>query len=341
MPSRKARLPVLALGLLIALAAIWSLVWYGGLLLTRHHLGQWMSAEADRGRTWTCGEQNAFGFPFTLGITCKDARVSGTHAGKAFSATLPNLIARAEAQAPRTLLLEAIAPLNVDIEGQASAVSWQDLHTELRFGSGGPVAARLTGDKLAFTGKSLMPDGEIESIDHLSVDITQAADVTADQNAYDIAFTLAGVASPAVDSFIANGQATHLDGKGRLSQFSPFGNRPLEERLDEFRLLGGAFVINSLRFSKGDTTAEASGRLTLDESHRLAGDISARFAGIEPLLTRFGIPTGLTAIESLMRRRSPGADKTEPAGLRLPVTLRNGGVYIGPVRAPVRLRPLY
>lgn len=341
MASRKARLPVLLLGLVVALAAIWSAVWYAGLLLTRHHLNQWMSTEAERGRTWTCGEQSAFGFPFTLGIACKDVKVSGTHAGKVFAATLPSLIARAEAQAPRTLLLDAKAPFNVEIEGQQSAITWQGLRTEMQFGAGGPVAARLTGDKLAFTGKSLMPDGEVESIDHVSLDIGRAHDVTADQNAYDITFQLAGVISPALESFIANGQTARLDGKGRLSQFQPFGPRTLEDRLEEFRLLGGTFVINTLRFAKGDTTAEASGRLAIDDSHRLTGEIDARFAGIEPLLARFGIPTGLTAIESLMRRRSPASEAPQPAGLRLPVSLRNGGVYVGPVRAPLRLHPLY
>lgn len=339
--SRKARFPVLLLGLAIAAAALWSALWYGGLLLTRHHLAQWMSAEADRGRTWTCGEQTAFGFPFALGIACKNVHVAGIHAGKAFTATLPSLIARAEAQAPRTLLLEATAPFNAEIEGQKSAVAWQDLRAELQFGSGGPVAARLTSDKLAFSGRSLMPDGEIESVDHVSLDIARAADVIAEQNAYDITFQLNGVTSPAAESFIANGQPVRLDGKGRLSQFQPFGNRTLEDRLEEFRLLGGTFVINSLRFAKGDTTAEATGKLSLDESHRIAGDIDARFAGIEPLLARFGIPTGLTAIESLMRRRTTAADQAPAKGLRLPLSLRNGSVYIGPVRAPVRLHPLY
>lgn len=341
MSRRKARLPVLALGLVIAATALWSAAWYAGLLLTRHHLAQWMSAEADRGRTWTCGEQSAFGFPFTLGIACTNVRVAGSHAGKAFTATLPSLVAHAQAQAPRTLLLAATAPFNAEIEGQTSTITWQDLGTQLQFGSAGPVAARLTGNKLAFQGKSLMRDGEIESIDHLSLDIARAHDVTPEQNAYDITFRLDGLVSPAIKSFIANGQTTKLEGKGRLSQFQPFGNRTLEERLEEFRLLGGTFVINTLRFTKGDTTAEASGRLALDNSHRIAGEIDARFAGIEPLLTRFGIPTGLTAIESLMRRRPATAEAAQPKGLRLPLSLRNGGVYVGPVRAPVRLLPLY
>ena len=53
-----------------------------------------------------------------------------------------------------------------------------------------------------------------------------------------------------------------------------------------------------------------------------------------------GIPVGLTAIESLLRRSGAGGQPA-PKGMRLPVALRNGSVYVGPIRTPVRLIPLY
>lgn len=333
-------LPLALLGVIVVLGLAG---WYGGALFVEHRFAQWIENEHGKGRDWSCGSQKTYGFPFTLGVDCSDVVLSGTHAGKSFRGTMPRLTGHAQISDPQLFILEATAPLIVSLpdQGEEMGATWNTLRGELRFSGGKPVKAKVFGDKLALSGKFGMPDDGTETADLIDIDISVPTNVSHDQELYDLSFAMTGLKIRELDMQTRTSEPASLNGTARLSQFELLAPRSLEERLDDWRSHGGALKLSSVQFTKGAMSAEVSGRLILDDYHRLAGELDTQIAGIDPILQRFGIPVGLTAIENLLRRRVAGNQPPPPRGLRLPVALRNGSVYVGPIRMPVRLVPLY
>ena len=107
---------------------------------------------------------------------------------------------------------------------------------------------------------------------------------------------------------------------------------------------GGAIDLTEALLRKGATEIGASGHLDLDALHRPHGRIDASGAGLEPVLARYGVPSGALAIDGLLTGLigSPVAPSAgAPQALRLPLRLENGRVFVGPVRTPLTLLPLY
>jgi hypothetical protein len=333
-------LPLALLGVLVVLGLAG---WYGGALFVEHRFAQWIDNEHGKGRDWSCGSQKTYGFPFTLGVDCSDVVLSGTHAGAAFRGTMPRLTGHAQIGDPQLFILEATAPLIVSLpdQGEEIGATWNTLRGELRFSGGKPIKAKVFGDKLALSGKFGMPDDGTETADRIDINIGVPTNVSHDEELYDLSFAMDGLKIRELDMQTRTSEPANLNGTARLSQFELLAPKSLEERLDDWRSHGGALKVSSLQFTKGNISAQVSGRLILDDSHRLAGELDTQIAGIEPILTRLGIPAGLTAIENLLRRSGTAGQPPPPRGMRLPVALRNGSVYVGPIRTPVRLIPLY
>ena len=96
--------------------------------------------------------------------------------------------------------------------------------------------------------------------------------------------------------------------------------------------------------NKGDLKAEASGAVGLDDQHRLAGRLQAGLSGFGPLAEKLGIPLRAVEVGGLMAKLLNGSPLGAPAdagNVALPIILAGGNLSIGPVRTPVRLRPLY
>jgi len=336
------KLVYLPLALLGAIAVLGAAGWYGGAMFVEHRFAQWIDNEHGKGRDWSCGSQKTYGFPFTLGVDCTDVVLSGTQAGKSFRGTMPRLTGHAQISDPQLFILEATAPLIVSLpdQGEEMGATWNTLRSELRFSAGKPVAAKVFGDKLALSGKFGMPDDGTETADRIDINLSVPADAPRGEEIYDLSFAMTGLKIRELDMQTRTSEPASLNGTARLSQFELLAPKSLEDRLDDWRNHGGALKLSSVQFIKGTISAEVSGRLILDDSHRLAGELDTQIAGIEPILQRFGIPVGLTAIENLLRRSGSG-NQPPPKGLRLPVSLRNGSVYVGPLRTPVRLIPLY
>lgn len=127
-------------------------------------------------------------------------------------------------------------------------------------------------------------------------------------------------------------------------------NLPNVERLSAVELLerwqaaGGALAISDLIVQWGPLDMMASGELTLDAANRLQGRLDAEIADFEGLLAAM-------ARDGLVREREARIalaglimvsqfQGSEPGRVRLPITMNEGRLYLGPL--PVaELLPLY
>jgi hypothetical protein len=118
------------------------------------------------------------------------------------------------------------------------------------------------------------------------------------------------------------------------------------ERLEVWRAAGGRLDPASLDIRKGETRLKLNGGLGLDAAHRPEGKLQLEGDGLAPLARRFGLNLDMVAagnlLDGLLGGKPRKDDAPKKAELRLPLTLANGRVAIGPAaRCRWRSPPLY
>jgi hypothetical protein len=78
---------------------------------------------------------------------------------------------------------------------------------------------------------------------------------------------------------------------GVISHLDTTSGGDLAEAAETWRQAGGAIDLTEADLHKGVTDIGASGHLDLDALHRPHGRIDASGAGLEPILTRYGVPS--------------------------------------------------
>ena len=115
---------------------------------------------------------------------------------------------------------------------------------------------------------------------------------------------------------------------------------PLPQRLEAWRQANGTLDIAEVKFAKADARIEASGRFSLDEAHRPAGNLAIQSVGMEPILKRLGIPPAALAI-GLALSGNAAQQNAGPKPLNLSLKVESGRVSVGPMRTPLAVPPLY
>ena len=332
------------LGVLL-LAGGWALAWRWAAGETVHTLDDWMAREARVGRHWTCPDRAVSGFPARVVVACTAPRFAGEIAERTFAGRLGGFRAEASLFHPRTIQAALQSPFAVEASAGDGALdlTWTRLDVEL---AGLPdVVGRtdLQAEGLAVKG-DVAAWGHLEGeADRLTAAVAKRADRADD--AYDLHLDLAGGHVPALDALLGLTAPMTAILEATVDQVDFAASGGAADRLEIWRQAGGRVEIGSLRLTHGTASIGGSGGLVLDGAHRPEGRLDARFAGLEPILRRFGVDPGLVAATGLIGSLFGGGRNTGHAddggGLRLPVTFAGGRVAIGPVRTAIPVPPLY
>ena len=71
--------------IIVALAVIWTCLWYYAAAIVEQTLAGWYQREAGAGRVYSCGSQSVGGFPFELAVHCNGVAADVKSAQPAFS----------------------------------------------------------------------------------------------------------------------------------------------------------------------------------------------------------------------------------------------------------------
>ena len=134
---------------------------------------------------------------------------------------------------------------------------------------------------------------------------------------------------------------------GRLSLSGDLRPAPnmatdLAAAAEDWRQKPGAISIDKFEWRTADASLTIDGALVVDEMHRPAGRLNLASTG--PILTQLGIPAGVAQAQNLIGALlgKPAAAKAEGGNtIALPLILAKGQVFLGPLRLPVVLAPLY
>ncbi|CAM5762776.1 DUF2125 domain-containing protein [Bosea minatitlanensis] len=325
--------------LLVLLAAAWSGFWFYAHGRVVAELDKALAREAERGRTWTCNNRSVGGYPFRIELRCDSLALTSTRWSEAVRVETGPAVAVGQIYSPGLVIVEATGPASVTLpEGRRIALSWKQLDASLAWREPQRFALVATEPQATLTAPG--QTDETWRAATLEAHLRRNPDRPAADQAVDIALSATGTVLPAIDALLGTTDAGTIDLQATLTQAEAFRKGFNPEALDGWRDGNGVLDLTRIAATKGTARIEGSGQLLLDPTHRIGGDLQLAAAGIEQI---GGIRVGnlLGGLGGLLGGRGPA---TAAPGLTPlpPVSLREGRVFLGPLRLPLKpLLPLY
>lgn len=321
----------------------WTLLW----LFARHQayssFDQWIAAERGQGRYWSCPNRAISGFPLSIRIRCDHPTYADRPENGTVRGELTGLAAEAHLYFPSNIIVDLAGPLTFHEQSTATdfTVVWSQAHVTLRGDMPGDFnRGQLQADAVAVT-----PAGSSTptTIDHLDLSIrpfSEKAGASVDAEAI---LKLSGARSPDADAAFGSSEPMAASATALATRL-PSEGASLPLLLEPWRRAGGQLHLEAFSLTKGAFSATGDGHIELDEEHRLAGRLDSRFAGLEPIAARFGIPVGAVKLGAVLSGLLGGkTDKADARSAELTFSLvaKNGRLYVGPVRTDLTLPPVY
>lgn len=330
--------------LLILFVVVWSAAWFAASIYAGRQVDGFIVAEARQGREWACPDRHLSGYPFALVVSCRDATYDAQGGGQRIDGQVAGLTATVSLMRPRHVLIELVPPFSYHTSDNQTQVggTWAGLTldfsplTDPRMldleGTGIDVHGR-------FPGREEVGGRAATLATRFTVSKPQADPVV------DFVVAVTGTPMPILDDLVGGGSSP-IDAilTGRLDQTDIGKARTPEEAMENWRAAGGTLSLSNLVVHRGGASVTASGKLGLDQQHRLEGRLDASFVGLEPILARYGISGNVAVLGSLIGTLFGGGQSKQPAApgaLGLPISFGNGHLGIGPITTGVTLSPLY
>lgn len=327
--------------LLALLAAGWTGFWFVVRGRVIDAVDTALAKEQGLGRSWTCTDRTVTGFPFRVELRCGALALTSARWGEAVRVQTGPALAVGQIYTPNLVIAQITGPLQATLpEGRKLDLAWARLEASLTHNAGDPerVSLVLTGPSASLTAPGLSPEtwqaAALEA--HLRRNPTRPA---ADQ-AVDLAITAKGSVLPALDALLGTTEPGDVDIQATLTQTEAFRIGLNPDALEAWRTAGGQIEVTKWVSVKGPARIEATGQFLIDQTHRPAGQVQASLAGIRQIA---GIPVGGIAagLGGLLGGRLSAQLPGVAPGLTAlpPIVLREGRVYLGPIRLPLQPLP--
>lgn len=320
-------------------AALWTGFWFFAAHKADEAASGWLTREAARGRVYACGERALKGYPFRIEIDCRNptARIAGD-AGETL-ASAPRLVALAQVYDPKRLIAELEGPVRItSADGGAADLSFAAAQASARVED-----RRFERGSLVLTGPRLVSDGaEIGTAARIEAHLKRAAG--GEPGAYDVAASLDGGVSPALDLFAIGQGSVSGELQVQARGVPDLEPGPVSKRLRAFAEAGGRLSVQLARVSRGDLAAQARGELGLDIEGRANGRLDVTARGLEDLVKSLvggekgGALSSLFGVGASVLGKKAELDGRPATTYRL--NLDKGKVSLGPVRL-TRLPPAF
>ncbi len=331
--------------ILIALAA---LAWTGFWFVVRGRVAEAvdvaLAREAGLGRSWDCANRTITGFPFRVELRCASLSLTSARWGEGVRAQTGPAVAVGQIYTPGLVIAEITGPLQASLpEGRKLELGWTGFQTSLSHMAGDPerVALVMTGPSATLSAPGLA--NETWRAASLETHLRRNPTRPATDKAVDLAIAIKGSVLPALDALLGIAEPGDVDIQATATQTDAFRIGLNPDALEAWRNAGGQIELTKLVSVKGASRVEATGQFLLDQTHRVSGQVQASLAGIRQIA---GVPVGglMSGLGGLLGGRLSAQLPGAAPGLTPlpPVVLREGRVYLGPIRLPLQpLPPLY
>ncbi len=289
-----------------------------------------------------CDSSDTTGFPFRLKLGCHELTAPLRVGGALFYVGIEDAQGVASLFSPNHLVLTLSSPIVIrKADGSPFAKIRHDGMTlDAVWGFSGLQQVRL--DATAFDWRPESPAaGVAVNIQTLTASASPLGDPNAPASLhYDLSGD--GVTAPALQALLNSTGAGRFAASGDIAPAPRLGE-DWRAALDDWRRKPGSLTIQKMEWQAGDVSLRLDGALSIDDAHRASGRLNLAAQGAGALLVRFGVPSSSVQTQNLLGAllgQGAGA-KGEANALRLPLTLANGEVFIGPFRLRQKLQPLY
>jgi hypothetical protein len=277
--------------IIIALAIIWTGLWYYAAMIVDQTLEGWYQREAAAGRSYSCGSQSVGGFPLRLAIHCDRIEVDIKNAQPAFAVAANTTTFGAMIWRPTTLVGDVTGPLTFAELGQAPRFSadWSHAHAEVRGIPPSPDSASLSFeaphvDRVTAAGGS---EGLFKA-DRVEAAARVISGQPNNHPTIEAMFDLEGAMAPALHPLLAAPANIKLDTVVR--GLDDLGPKSWPDRIREMQAAGGGIEIKEFRMAQGDAIViSGTGTLTLNDRGKLDGALAVAVVGIERIVPMLGI----------------------------------------------------
>ena len=325
---RRRRWPMWWVGGLVVLVALWCAYWYAANRVAASTIERVMASLSARGQNLTCVEQGLGGFPLTLDFNCRQAAYSGPN--RTVSAALDRVDASAALYWPGLVTASATGPLDLETAagGPALVASWTDASVNVEAGLSGlrRLAANLDGLKVEQKPGSQLPVAGLGA-GHAAIAAGPAGD-----GDYRLGLVATGlqVKLPAGQELPV--MSADLD--VTAVQFGSALGRAPEETLRRWLRAGGVLKVERALVTFGDSSAGASGTLTLAESGLLSGTLTIRLTGLDRLpdtiaAFRPGLRKRVTEMVGMISAVAKPVKQADQTAYEIPLAIMNGTVTLG------------
>lgn len=330
------RTAIIAVGVLIAACAGYSVYWYMAAGEIRAGIDRWIDDRRAKGWTVELGTPSVTGFPFRLNLSLQTPVLAGP--GNQWRWELPNVQAAARPWALNRIEMSAPGVHTVKTAEQVAALTLARAEGELDIRGGQPrfLLVRLAGVEW------VEPGGVRTRIDTLTV---RAEDGVSVGESSQPGTTGLGIALDARKVVLPQAWKPPLGvGLNRLSidavavgPFEPRGKLP--EALARWRDAGGTLEVRAFALDWEALSLRGDGTFALDENLQPQGAMTAEIEGVEKTsdaLIAAGVINARTAFAAKVANRALSLGGG-PA--RLPVSIQRQRLYLGPVPL-FRLKPV-
>ena len=350
---KRSRLPAYLAAALLLAGAAWAGTWHFATARLAAALDTWIAREHEAGRDWACPERAISGFPLRIEIVCDAPTLTIAGADGATRIGARRIATVAQVWQPNQADVAITTPAfatradgsvaTLDAGGasaqlRVSPLDYPKVLDRLSLSFVDPVVTVTAAGQVAASARAAKVEAHLRAT---------AGRAKAD-GAFDIAATVRQLNSPMLDALAKTGDPVEAELAALVIGLDLPGRGNGVARLEAWRLANGALDVTRLSLVKGAAKLETSGRLSLDAEHRAAGQIDVKAEGLDALLAQFGIPaakldigSALSMLAGKKKQADPQAVATAAPSIRLPLVLREGRIYVGPIPTPVKLVPLY
>ena len=270
--------------LVVALAVIWTGIWFYAAAAAETAIDGWRAREARSGRTYECGTQTIGGYPFRIEVRCSNpnAELRGKRAQLVLKGA--DLVMLAQVYDPTLLIGEFTGPMTVAEPGQSPAyvVNWTLGQSSVRGTPRAPQRGSLVFDNLVVQRPGEKSATAVLNARRLELHGRMAEGSATDNPVIDVALRATAATAPELHAQLA--APLDADIAATLRGLADFAPKPWPDRFKEMQARGGRIDITNARVQQGDVLLVGTGTLGLTERGNLDGQLQMTVVGIEQLI---------------------------------------------------------
>jgi hypothetical protein len=291
-PTRRRLWPVFVpFALVVALAAIWTSLWFYAASAAEQAMEGWRAREAKSGRIYECERRTFGGFPFRFEVNCSNPNAELRAGGGELTLRGANIVVVAQVYRPTHLIAECKGPVTVAEKGRPPLVeaNWKLGQASMRGTPRAPERVSLAFDEPVV--ERLLPDGTrqpLTSAKRAELHGRIAEGSVTSNPVLDVALIANGaIATPDLHPLASQPFDAVISATVRgLANFAP---KPWPARFREIHERNGRIDITNARIQQDDVIAVSTGSLTINERGNLEGQLQMTAVNIEKVINALDI----------------------------------------------------